>query len=134
MPLGSSKRVITKASIAKKILKKNIKANQKILFDEDGDTKAIEGGTLKKSKEGQEYDQDLDLGGIDMEKARKMLKAEDKFDRQVQKEQRKAKKRELKEAQKANSKRNQHNVSILAKEISLLLCVNAPHVPKFFPN
>ena len=104
-------RIITKASIAKKILKKNIQANQKISFDEAGEMKA-DGISQKKSKEGQNYDlDDEEISGIDLEKVKKVLKAEDKFDRELVKERKKAKKRELKEAKNANNKRNATKVS-----------------------
>ena len=104
----SKVKVVTKASIAKKILKKNFKANQKIVFDEEGQGQNTEDASLKKSKEGQEYDQD-ESGGIDLIKAKQILKAEDKFDKELAKDKRKAKKRELKEAakQKRNATQNQ---------------------------
>ena len=60
----------------------------------------------KKSQEGQDYDHDQEGGGIDLVKAKKVLKAEDKFDKEIKKEQKKAQKRELKEAKNANNKRN----------------------------
>ena len=107
LEIGENKvKVVTKAAIAKKILKKNIQANQKTLFNEEGEA-TIDGLSQKKSQEGQDYDQDQQGdGGIDLEKAKKVLKAEDKFDKQLKKEQKKAKKRELKEAKNANDKRN----------------------------
>ena len=54
LEIGESKggKVVTKASIAKKILKKNIQANQKTLFDEEGQA-TIDGLSQKKSQEGQ---------------------------------------------------------------------------------
>merc|ERR1712109_152247 len=64
------------------------------------------GLSQKKSQEGQDYDHDQEGGGIDLVKAKKVLKAEDKFDKELKKEQKKAKKRELKEAKNANDKRN----------------------------
>merc|ERR1712223_2366631 len=93
LEIGENKvKVVTKASIAKKILKKNIQANQKTLFNEEGEA-TIDGLSQKKSQEGQDYDQDQQGdGGIDLEKAKKVLKAEDKFDKQLKKEQKKAKK------------------------------------------
>ena len=52
--IGENKggKIVTKASIAKKILKKNIQANQKTLFDEEGQA-TIDGLSQKKSQEGQ---------------------------------------------------------------------------------
>ena len=54
LEIGENKggKVVTKASIAKKILKKNIQANQKTLFDEEGQA-TIDGLSQKKSQEGQ---------------------------------------------------------------------------------
>ena len=48
----------------------------------------------------QEYDQDREDGGggIDLVKAKKVLKAEDKFDKELKKEQKKTQKRLLKES------------------------------------
>jgi len=109
LEIGENKggKVVTKASIAKKILKKNIQANQKTLFDEEGQA-TIDGLSQKKSQEGQDYDQDREDGGggIDLVKAKKVLKAEDKFDKELKKEQKKTQKRLLKEAKHSNDKRN----------------------------
>lgn len=91
MPLlgrGSSK-VVTKAAAVKKALKKNIQLNQKVKFDDDGeaheDDPAIQ---PKASKEGQLYEgndsSEKPGGGIDIEKARMVLKAEDAFDRKTE--------------------------------------------------
>ena len=79
-------KVVTKAAMAKKMLKKNIKANQVIHFDDDGvgvDADAKQGGT-KQSEEGKAYDAG-EGSGIDISKAKEVLKAEDKFDRQLEK-------------------------------------------------
>ena len=57
-------KVVTKAALAKKALKKNIRSNQKIQFDEEGQGVDVD-ATVKKSKEGQEYDvqEDSQEGG-----------------------------------------------------------------------
>jgi len=105
-------QVITKAALAKKVLKKNIRANQQIHFDEetgegvDADAKLT---GVKQSKEGKDYEKgEMEGerggggGGIDIAQAKAVLKAEDKFDRQMEKQrvrQRKLEeKRKLKEA------------------------------------
>ena len=56
----------------------------------------------------QDYDQDREDGGggIDLVKAKKVLKAEDKFDKELKKEQKKTQKRLLKESKHSNDKRN----------------------------
>ena len=56
----------------------------------------------------QDYDQDREDGGggIDLVKAKKVLKAEDKFDKELKKEQKKTQKRLLKESKLSNDKQN----------------------------
>merc|ERR1712029_1062274 len=107
-------KVVTKASIAKKLLKKKILPNQKITFGEEGQVQDVAGVTFKKSQLGQSYDLDEDgAGGIDIVKAREVLKAEDKFDKELNKEKRKVKKREEKEKAKEKNKRNAESVVAL---------------------
>jgi len=75
-------KVITKAQVAKKLIKKKI-GNTKITFDDDGDV-VIDGSKQKLSKEGQDYecdDEERIGGGIDINQAKEILKAEDKFDK-----------------------------------------------------
>ena len=106
-------KVVTKASIAKKLLKKKILPNQKITFGDEGEVQDVSGVTFKKSQLGQKYDLDEDGdGGIDIDKAREILKAEDKFDKELNKEKRKAKKREEKAKAKEKSKRNTESVAL----------------------
>ena len=81
---------LTKAAMAKKILKKGIKANQVVKFDAEGD--AIENvNTQKISQEGKDYDEDSVIdestqGGINIEDAARVLKAEDQYDKQIERE------------------------------------------------
>ncbi|XP_067011233.2 probable ATP-dependent RNA helicase DDX10 [Anabrus simplex] len=87
-------KIVTKAAIAKKILKKKIVANKKTVFDEEGEA------VLNKTKErvselAKEYETE-DVGGIDIEKAKLVLREEDKFDKQLFRERVKAKHREKK--------------------------------------
>ena len=115
-----SVRVITKAAMAKKVLKKNIRANQLIKFDEDGqgvDADIQESGT-KQSKEGKDYDADnVDGGGIDIAKAKEVLKAEDKFDRQVEKQ--KVRQRKLEERRKLKeAKQKRKKVITISKSFA----------------
>merc|ERR1712183_439924 len=75
-------RVITKAHLAKKLLKKKI-GNTKIVFDDEGDVIA-DASKQKLSKEGQDYEAETNEnlgGGINIEKAKEIMKAEDKFDK-----------------------------------------------------
>ena len=75
--------VVTKAALAKKVLKKGIKANLVTKFDEDGD--AIESVYSQKiSQEGKDYDENFDTtnetqsSGINLTEAARVLKAEDR--------------------------------------------------------
>lgn len=73
----------TKAALAKKVLKKKIVANKKVQFDEEGDAVAEPLKQLQ-SELGRTYEQDdaeEAVGGIDIEKAKRMLREEDKFDK-----------------------------------------------------
>ena len=84
------KEPLTKAAVAKKILKKGIKANQVVKFDEEGD--AIENvNTQKISQEGKDYDElsennENTQSGINIEEAARVLKAEDQYDKQIERE------------------------------------------------
>lgn len=99
---GKKKKPVTKAAAAKKILKKKIIPNKKILFDDEGEAVVL-GNKEKKSELAQQYENENE-GGIDIEKAKMVLKEEDKFDKQMFKEKIKAKhkeeKRKLKEKKK----------------------------------
>ncbi|KAG5874569.1 hypothetical protein JTB14_019571 [Gonioctena quinquepunctata] len=99
---NKGKKPITKAAAAKKILKKKIVPNKKIVFDEEGD--AVLGSKDKKSELALEYEQE-DEGGIDIEKAKMVLKEEDKFDKQLFKEKVKAKHKEEKRKLKEQKRR-----------------------------
>ena len=83
--------VVTKAALAKKVLKKGIKANLVTKFDQDGD--AIESVYSQKiSQEGKEYDENFDTtnetqsSGINLTEAARVLKAEDRYDQQIERE------------------------------------------------
>ncbi|KAL1510001.1 hypothetical protein ABEB36_004661 [Hypothenemus hampei] len=106
--LSASKKIrkpVTKAAAVKKLLKKKIVPNKKIIFDQEG-TAVVQGLKEKKSELAREYENE-NIGGIDIEKARLVLKEEDKFDKEMFKEKVKAKhkekKRKLKEAKQKKS-------------------------------
>merc|ERR1712142_700868 len=95
---GKKQKVLTKAQLAKKMAKKKIQANSKVNFDEDGEV-VSEATKQKLSKEGKDYeDEDADRigGGINIEKAKEVLKAEDKFDKASERARIKEKKKEEK--------------------------------------
>lgn len=85
---------VTKAALAKKIIKKKIVANKKIQYDDDGN-EVINTAKQLQSNLAREYEED-DEGGIDLEKAKELLREEDKFDKQRFKELVKQKHREQK--------------------------------------
>lgn len=90
---------LTKASLAKKVLKKKIVANKKIQFTEDGEAKADPTKQLQ-SELGRAYEEDEDGdegGGIDIERAKLLMREEDKFDKARFKELVKARKEKKKE-------------------------------------
>ena len=89
--LENKVKIVTKAALAKKVIKKNIQANQKIMFDEEG--QKVLDDTQKKSDLGQKYEmEEEEHSGINVDKAKEILKAEDKFDKELAKEKRKGKK------------------------------------------
>jgi ATP-dependent RNA helicase DDX10/DBP4 len=86
----NEQKSVTKAAVAKKVLKKGIIANQVTKFDEEGD--AVENVNSQKiSQEGREYDEkcnegNASEGGINLEEAARILKAEDRYDQQIERE------------------------------------------------
>uniref|UniRef100_A0A336MAU9 ATP-dependent RNA helicase n=1 Tax=Culicoides sonorensis TaxID=179676 RepID=A0A336MAU9_CULSO len=77
-------KAVTKASIAKKLQKKQIIPNRKTVFDEEGNTITNTYKTLQ-SELAKEYENDEEAG-INIEKARRLLEEEDKYDKQRFKE------------------------------------------------
>ncbi|KAK6620748.1 hypothetical protein RUM43_011043 [Polyplax serrata] len=98
-------KLVTKAALAKKMLKKNIVPNKKMIFDDAGE-EIMNNFRDKLSKEGREYEMD-DTGGIDIEKARMVLKAEDKFDKKLFREKVKGKHKMKKKKMKQESNRGE---------------------------
>lgn len=92
-----TEKVLTKTALAKKLIKKKIAPNTKVIFDEDGTE--IDPLNKLKSELGKEYEKSTE-SGIDIEKARELLREEDKFDKkrfkQLMKEKRREKKMKLK--------------------------------------
>ncbi|CAH1108536.1 unnamed protein product [Psylliodes chrysocephalus] len=82
MDLGrnKNKKPISKAAAAKKILKKKIDPNQKTVFDDQGE--AVLTTIDQKFELAMEYENE-DEGGIDIERVKKVLRIEDKFDKQL---------------------------------------------------
>lgn len=87
------KKVVTKAALAKKLIKKKILPNKKVEFDEEGNE--LETVNTLKSELAKEYEKSAE-SGIDILKARELIKEEDKFDKERFKKMVKAKHREKK--------------------------------------
>ncbi|CAH2257600.1 probable ATP-dependent RNA helicase DDX10 [Pararge aegeria] len=85
---------LTKAAIAKKILKKKIKVNTTVKFTEDGE--AIDDDKKDVKSELAKQFINENVGGIDIEKAKEVLREEDKFDKIRFREKVKAKHKEQK--------------------------------------
>jgi len=94
---------LSKVQLAKKMLKKQIVPNTKVTFDEDGDAQG-DSHKSKVSEEGRKYEAEEGDHGINIERAKAVMKAEDKFDKETErrrhKELRQEKKRKEKEARK----------------------------------
>ncbi|XP_025425125.1 probable ATP-dependent RNA helicase DDX10 [Sipha flava] len=98
------KKPLTKAAVAKKMIKKQIKPNQKTVFDETGEA-VLDKAKTKVSRLAREYENNDDKGGIDIEQAKQMLREEDVYDKQLFREKVKAKHREEKRKAKEEAKR-----------------------------
>ncbi|KAM3960106.1 LOW QUALITY PROTEIN: putative ATP-dependent RNA helicase DDX10 [Aphomia sociella] len=85
---------VTKAAVAKKILKKKLKVNTKVIFTEDGEAIQDEKKDVKSELAKQFANENV--GGIDIEKAKEVLQEEDKYDKIRFREKVKAKHREQK--------------------------------------
>lgn len=86
-----SKKIKTKAAVAKKLMKKKIQINKKVVFDEEGET-VPDTRRDKRSEFARQYEM-KDAPGIDVKEAIAALKEEDQFDKQLFRERVKAKHR-----------------------------------------
>ncbi|KAJ8723577.1 hypothetical protein PYW08_003489 [Mythimna loreyi] len=85
---------LTKAAVAKKLLKKKIKVNTTVKFTEEGEAMSDEKRDVKSELAKQFFNENV--GGIDIEKAKEVLQEEDKFDKIRFREKVKAKHKEQK--------------------------------------
>merc|ERR1712037_677903 len=89
------------------LLKKKIKANVKINFDEEGE--AVDDSTKQKaSLAGKRYEEDVGErlgGGIDIKKAKEVMSEEDRFDKATERARIKEKHREEKRKKKEENRR-----------------------------
>ena len=78
-----SRKAVTKAAQAKKILRKNLSVNQKMMFDEEGEP-MLEASKVPQSDLGKRYQlESRATGGIDLNEARRYIEAEDRFDKEL---------------------------------------------------
>ncbi|KPU77484.1 uncharacterized protein Dana_GF19545 [Drosophila ananassae] len=80
------KKLVTKASLAKKALKKNLQVNSKVKFDEEGES-VVDGRSqmkalARKQMDDNDDDDDDDDGGIDLVRSKALLTEEDQYDKQ----------------------------------------------------
>ncbi|XKL62484.1 hypothetical protein PGB90_002317 [Kerria lacca] len=76
-----NKKPTTRAAIVKKILKKKILPNKKLFFDEEGQI-IVNKGKEYVSEIAREYEK-ANEAGIDIEMAQKVLREEDKYDKEI---------------------------------------------------
>ncbi|KAH8289495.1 hypothetical protein KR054_006105 [Drosophila jambulina] len=77
-------KLVTKASLAKKALKKNLQINSKLKFDDEGETLADDRSQMKalSARQRSGKDKDKDDGGIDLVLSKALLTEEDQYDKQ----------------------------------------------------
>ncbi|ALC49034.1 CG5800 [Drosophila busckii] len=82
-PLQVPKRekLVTKAALAKKAIKKNLQVNSKVKFDEEGETLADERNQMKALRKERKQQKDDD-GGINLMLSKALLNEEDQYDKQ----------------------------------------------------
>ncbi|XP_055370940.1 probable ATP-dependent RNA helicase DDX10 [Condylostylus longicornis] len=76
-------KTVTKASIAKRMVRKKILPNKRVMYDDEGE-QVIDPIKNLQSEIGRKYleDEQDNQGGIDLQKAKKVLQEEDKFDKE----------------------------------------------------
>ncbi|XP_047128376.1 probable ATP-dependent RNA helicase DDX10 isoform X1 [Hydra vulgaris] len=94
-PAVARKKKITKASMAKKVIRKNIKVNTKITFNDEGEVD-IDPNNVSVEP----VDISSEAGGIDVEKAKFRMKEQDKIDRAIERARIKKKHKEIKRKEK----------------------------------
>ncbi|OWF42749.1 ATP-dependent RNA helicase DDX10 [Mizuhopecten yessoensis] len=110
IPQRRGKKAPTKYAMAKMIQKKSIMVNQKVIFDDEGETVV---DVMKQSKVDEEPDDDE--GGIDINAAKQRMEKEDQFDKKLDRDRvlqiHREKRLKLKEEMRAkkNKKRFQDN-------------------------
>ncbi|XP_009475167.1 PREDICTED: probable ATP-dependent RNA helicase DDX10 [Nipponia nippon] len=125
------KKKTTKTQEAKKILKKKFKVNTKIVFTEDGELvqqwPPVQKSSLAKA------DEDDDDNGINLDKAKEILREEDKFDKEEYRKKVKEKHREKRLKEKA-ARREARNKNTEAEEETVAFLDHSGSEEEFDPS
>ncbi|XP_071410723.1 probable ATP-dependent RNA helicase DDX10 [Pithys albifrons albifrons] len=125
------KKKITKTQEAKKILKKKFKVNTKVVFTEDGELvqqwPPVQKSSLAKA------DEDDDATGINLDKAKEILREEDKFDKEEYRKKVKEKHREKRLKEKA-ARREARNKTAQAEEETVAFLAHSESEEEFDPS
>ncbi|NWU81860.1 DDX10 helicase, partial [Onychorhynchus coronatus] len=125
------KKKTTKTQEAKKILKKKFKVNTKIVFTEDGELvqqwPPVQKSSLAKA------DEEDDVTGINLDKAKEILREEDKFDKEEYRKKVKEKHREKRLKEKA-ARREARNKDTQAEEETVAFLAHSGSEEEFDPS
>ncbi|XP_050189352.1 probable ATP-dependent RNA helicase DDX10 [Myiozetetes cayanensis] len=125
------KKKTTKTQEAKKILKKKFKVNTKIVFTEDGELvqqwPPVQKSSLAKA------DEEDDATGINLDKAKEILREEDKFDKEEYRKKVKEKHREKRLKEKA-ARREARNKNTQAEEETVAFLAHSGSEEEFDPS
>ncbi|NXY68631.1 DDX10 helicase, partial [Glareola pratincola] len=125
------KKKPTKTQEAKKILKKKFKVNTKIVFTEDGELvqqwPPVQKSSLAKA------DEEDEASGINLDKAKEILREEDKFDKEEYRKKVKEKHREKRLKEKA-ARREARNKNAQAEEETVAFLAHSGSEEEFDPS
>ncbi|NXP35948.1 DDX10 helicase, partial [Leiothrix lutea] len=125
------KKKTTKTQEAKKILKKKFKVNTKVVFTEDGEL-VQQWPPVQKSSLAQADEED-DASGINLDKAKEILREEDKFDKEEYRKKVKEKHREKRLKEKA-ARREARNKNAQAEEETVAFLAHSGSEDEFDPS
>ncbi|KAM6145930.1 putative ATP-dependent RNA helicase DDX10 [Phoenicopterus ruber ruber] len=125
------KKKTTKTQEAKKILKKKLKVNTKIVFTEDGELvqqwPPVQKSSLAKA------DEEDDASGINLDKAKEILREEDKYDKEEYRKKVKEKHREKRLKEKA-ARREARNKGTQVEEETVAFLAHSGSEEEFDPS
>ncbi|NWU89651.1 DDX10 helicase, partial [Upupa epops] len=126
------KKKTTKTQEAKKILKKKFKVNTKIVFTEDGEL-VQQWPPVQKSSLAKEEEED-DASGINLAKAKEILREEDKFDKEEYRKKVKEKHREKRLKEKAARREARNKNAEEAEEETVAFLAHSGSEEEFDPS